>query len=81
MEQITPVMCMQFYNHVQRHYAGCMTLADLAMGSRDVNPGGDRPSRAPTALCVPTGTYALTWLLCIANLRCPCARFMLESPF
>ena len=32
MEQITPVMCLNFYNHVQRHYAGCMTLADLAMG-------------------------------------------------
>ena len=33
MKQITPVMCMQFYSHVQRHYAVCMTLADLAMGS------------------------------------------------
>ena len=32
MEQITPVMRLHFYNHVQRHYAGYMTLADLAMG-------------------------------------------------
>ena len=32
MEHITPVMCLQFYNHVQRHYAGCMALADLSMG-------------------------------------------------
>ena len=32
MGQITPVMCLQFYNHVQRHYAGCMVLANLAMG-------------------------------------------------
>ena len=33
MKQITPVMCMQFYNHVQRQHAGYMTLADLVMGS------------------------------------------------
>ena len=32
MEGITPMMCMNFYNHVQRHYAGCMALADLAVG-------------------------------------------------
>ena len=32
MEGITPVMCMSFYNPVQRHYAGCMALADLAVG-------------------------------------------------
>lgn len=32
MERITPVMCLQFCNHVQRHYAGCMALADLSMG-------------------------------------------------
>ncbi|XP_043210907.1 uncharacterized protein LOC122375515 [Amphibalanus amphitrite] len=32
MECINPVMCMNFYNHVQRHYAGCVALADLAMG-------------------------------------------------
>ena len=32
MEHITPVMCLQFYNHVQRHYASCMALVDLAMG-------------------------------------------------
>ena len=32
MEGITTVMCMSFHNHVRRHYAGCMALADLAVG-------------------------------------------------
>ena len=32
MEGITRVMCMNFYNHVQRRYAGCMALADRAVG-------------------------------------------------
>ncbi|KAF0299222.1 hypothetical protein FJT64_003510 [Amphibalanus amphitrite] len=32
MPRITPIMCMHACNHVQRHFAGCLALMDLAMG-------------------------------------------------
>ncbi|KAF0292848.1 hypothetical protein FJT64_009220 [Amphibalanus amphitrite] len=32
MPRITPIMCMHACNHVQKHFAGCLALMDLAMG-------------------------------------------------
>ena len=32
MPRITPLMCMRACNHVQKHFAGCVALLDLAMG-------------------------------------------------
>ena len=32
MPRITPLICLPACNHVQRHFAACMALADLAMG-------------------------------------------------
>ena len=29
---VTPMCCLNCFNHVQKHYAACMTLANLAMG-------------------------------------------------
>lgn len=29
---VTPMCCLNCYNHVQKHYAGCMALVDLSMG-------------------------------------------------
>lgn len=32
MPRITPLVCLRSCNHVQRHFAACMALTDLAMG-------------------------------------------------
>ena len=32
MTRITPMMCMHACNHVQKHFAACLALMDLAMG-------------------------------------------------
>lgn len=32
VERITPMLCMSVCNHVQRHFAACLALRDLAMG-------------------------------------------------
>ena len=32
VERITPMVCMRVCNHVQRHFAACIALRDLAMG-------------------------------------------------
>ena len=37
VERVTPMLCMRVCNHVQRHFAACIALRDLAMGDIPAN--------------------------------------------